>query len=116
MQARNAFCAVRPPGHHAGPTGVAEFEQQPHGSHGFCLLNNLAIGAAYAVNQYRKQDVLLGIQDVAAGSSICAFHSEIMHLAPTCTLLLIFHCARMSTDLPDLFQWSMGDILTLMQA
>ncbi len=57
MQARNAFCAVRPPGHHAGPTGIAEFEQQPHGSHGFCLLNNLAIGAAYAMNQYRKQGV-----------------------------------------------------------
>ena len=53
-QARNAFCAVRPPGHHAGPTGIAEYEKQPHGSHGFCLLSNLAIGAAYAVNQYRK--------------------------------------------------------------
>lgn len=57
MQAHNAFCAVRPPGHHAGPTGIAEFERQPHGSHGFCLLNNLAIGAAYAMSQYRNKGV-----------------------------------------------------------
>ena len=48
--ARNAFCPVRPPGHHAGPRGVVTCERDPDGSHGFCLLNNVAIGAAYAMH------------------------------------------------------------------
>jgi len=34
----NAFCAVRPPGHHA----------EPARGMGFCLLNNAAVGARYA--------------------------------------------------------------------
>jgi acetoin utilization deacetylase AcuC-like enzyme len=37
-EADNAFCAVRPPGHHA----------EPGRSMGFCLFNNAAIGAARA--------------------------------------------------------------------
>lgn len=59
--AANAFCAVRPPGHHAGPRGVVPSKKDPAGSHGFCLLNNLAIGASYAMNVHRHQ----GIQRVA---------------------------------------------------
>jgi len=34
----NAFCAVRPPGHHAGRAQAM----------GFCFINNVAVGAAYA--------------------------------------------------------------------
>jgi len=38
-EARSAFCAVRPPGHHAGPERAM----------GFCLFNNVAVGAAHAL-------------------------------------------------------------------
>jgi acetoin utilization deacetylase AcuC-like enzyme len=38
---RKAFCAVRPPGHHA------EYDR----SMGFCIFNNIAIGAAYALKK-----------------------------------------------------------------
>lgn len=37
-EATNAFCAIRPPGHHAEPSRAM----------GFCLFNNVAIGAAQA--------------------------------------------------------------------
>jgi len=37
-EADNAFCAVRPPGHHAEPSHAM----------GFCLFNNVAVGAAQA--------------------------------------------------------------------
>ena len=55
---RNAFCAVRPPGHHAGPRGIVRCANDPDGgSHGFCLLNNVAIGAAYARSMYRNDGI-----------------------------------------------------------
>lgn len=53
---RNAFVAVRPPGHHAGPKGCvssATYDTRPEMcSCGFCLINNVAIGAAYALTKY----------------------------------------------------------------
>jgi len=55
---RNAFCAVRPPGHHAGPRGIVKCANDPEGgSHGFCLLNNVCIGAAYARSMYRNEGI-----------------------------------------------------------
>ncbi|GMH41862.1 hypothetical protein BSKO_09772 [Bryopsis sp. KO-2023] len=59
--AQNSFCIVRPPGHHAGPLGKVTCKNDPSGSHGFCLLNNIAIGASYALNVYRRS----GIERVA---------------------------------------------------
>jgi len=56
-RASNAFCAVRPPGHHAGPTGVVTCGNDSCGSHGFCLLNNVAVGAAYAVHVHRHRGI-----------------------------------------------------------
>jgi acetoin utilization deacetylase AcuC-like enzyme len=34
----NAFCAVRPPGHHAGPKGLVKGIDGGPDSHGFCLM------------------------------------------------------------------------------
>ena len=51
-KARNVFCPIRPPGHHAGPRGVVKTEVGSD-SNGFCLLNNVSIGAAYAMNRHR---------------------------------------------------------------
>lgn len=39
---QNAFCCVRPPGHHAGKANSA----------GFCIFNGVAVGAAHALVQY----------------------------------------------------------------
>src|SRR2546428_13267435 len=46
---KNAFAAVRPPGHHATPTrGV-----------GFCIFNNVAIAARYVSSKYGVRRVLI---------------------------------------------------------
>lgn len=60
----NAFCAVRPPGHHLGSWGAAQTapyaltdEDIAAGSQGFCVLNNVAIGAAYARYNYASKGI-----------------------------------------------------------
>lgn len=49
-QVKNAFCASRPPGHHATDTGQEE---------GFCYFNHIAIAARYAQQQYGLQKILI---------------------------------------------------------
>ena len=46
---RNAFCVVRPPGHHAGINGLLDGGE----SCGFCIFNNVAAGALYAIQDDR---------------------------------------------------------------
>jgi acetoin utilization deacetylase AcuC-like enzyme len=55
---KNAFCAVRPPGHHAS----AERGM------GFCLFNNVAIAARYAQAIYGVERVLIADWDVHHGN------------------------------------------------
>lgn len=57
-KAPNAFCAVRPPGHHA------ESEK----AMGFCFINNIAIGAMHAIAEYHLQRILIVDFDVHHGN------------------------------------------------
>jgi acetoin utilization deacetylase AcuC-like enzyme len=57
-QADNAFCAVRPPGHHA----------EPNRAMGFCLLNNVAIAAEYARKRHQLRRVAIVDFDVHHGN------------------------------------------------
>jgi acetoin utilization deacetylase AcuC-like enzyme len=57
-QAGNAFCAVRPPGHHADADHAA----------GFCLFNNIAIGAARARSRHRVERVAIVDFDLHHGN------------------------------------------------
>ncbi len=54
----NAYCLVRPPGHHA----VAEAAM------GFCLFNNVAVAARYAIDQYGLERVMIIDFDVHHGN------------------------------------------------
>jgi len=78
-QADNAMAVVRPPGHHA----------TPNRSMGFCLLNNIAIGARYAQSKYDLKKVLIidydvhhgnGTQDIFYGDDSVMFIS--IHQSP----------------------------------
>ena len=55
---KNAFCAVRPPGHHA----------EKEKAMGFCIYNNVAVGANYLLEKYRYNKVAIIDFDVHHGN------------------------------------------------
>ncbi|KAH3746036.1 hdaD, histone deacetylase family protein [Pelomyxa schiedti] len=61
---KRAFCAVRPPGHHVGRCGRTSAVT----SQGFCILNNVAIGARYAVDEAGLAKVAVIDLDVHHGN------------------------------------------------
>ena len=75
---QTAFCAVRPPGHHATPERAM----------GFCFFNNIAVAAAYALDVYSLARVAIidfdvhhgnGTEDALAGDSrvmMCGFYQH----------------------------------------
>jgi acetoin utilization deacetylase AcuC-like enzyme len=84
----NAFCAIRPPGHHA-ESGRAM---------GFCLFNNVAVGVAHAIEKYGLKRVAIVDFDVHHGNGT----EEIFHDDPRVMLCSTFqhpfypHCGAES--------------------
>jgi acetoin utilization deacetylase AcuC-like enzyme len=76
--ARSAFCAVRPPGHHAGSSHAM----------GFCFINNVAVAAMHALAYYGLERVAIldfdvhhgnGTQDIFSGDERVLFCSTHQH-------------------------------------
>ena len=55
---KNTFCSVRPPGHHA----------ESDKAMGFCIYNNVAVGAAYLLHHYQYKKVAIIDYDVHHGN------------------------------------------------
>jgi acetoin utilization deacetylase AcuC-like enzyme len=77
-RANQAFCAVRPPGHHAERNKVM----------GFCFFNNIAVGAAHAIAEHGLERVAIidfdvhhgnGTEDIFAGNEKVLFCSTFQH-------------------------------------
>ena len=55
---KNAFCAVRPPGHHA----------EKEKAMGFCIYNNVAVGANYLIEKFKYNKIAIIDFDVHHGN------------------------------------------------
>ena len=55
---KNAFCAVRPPGHHSSQNKAA----------GFCILNSVSLGANYLIQKYKYKKIAIIDFDVHHGN------------------------------------------------
>ncbi len=96
--ADNAFCAVRPPGHHA----------ERNEAMGFCLFNNVAVGAAHALERWGLSRVAIvdfdvhhgnGTEDIFDGDDRLLFCSTFQHPFYPFTPLLENTATRVSIPL-----------------
>lgn len=69
-EVENAFCAIRPPGHHAERARAM----------GFCIFNNIAVGAAHAIAHHGMQRVAILDFDVHHGNGTEQIFHEDEHV------------------------------------
>ena len=65
-EAKRAFCAVRPPGHHATCSAAM----------GFCLFNSIAVGAAHALDKFGLSRIAIADFDVHHGNGTQAIFEQ----------------------------------------
>lgn len=75
-EVENAFCCIRPPGHHAGRSGAS----------GFCIFNNVAVAAAHALKHHSLQRIAILDFDVHHGDGT----EDIFHDNPQVMLCSTF--------------------------
>lgn len=77
-RASQVFCSIRPPGHHA----------ERHRAMGFCIFNNVAVGAYHAINKYALKRIAIvdfdvhhgnGTEDIVTGDERILFCSSFQH-------------------------------------
>ena len=70
---KHAFCLVRPPGHHCGYDGIPRrgLGEDSDVGQGFCLLNNVAIAACHALQNYGIRVAIIDIDLHHGNVSIC---------------------------------------------
>lgn len=92
-KATQVFCSVRPPGHHA----------ERHRAMGFCIFNNVAVGAYHAIHKYGLKRVAIidfdvhhgnGTEDIVADDGRILFCSSFQHP--------YFPGGHFSTDKPNI--------------
>lgn len=97
-EADTAFCALRPPGHHAMPAYPM----------GFCLFNNIAIAAEYVRTHYRLERIAIVDFDVHHGNGTqAAFYQQPQ---------VLYASSHQSPCYPGSGQWSetgVGNIINL---
>ncbi|EGR29138.1 hypothetical protein IMG5_162410 [Ichthyophthirius multifiliis] len=74
---KNAFCIIRPPGHHSGYSNVCT---------GFCFFNNVAIAAKYIQKKYNKKKILIFDWDIHHGDG-----TQIIFKDDPSVMLISFH-------------------------
>ncbi|MDO4696329.1 MAG: histone deacetylase family protein [Neisseria sp.] len=101
-KAYNAFCAIRPPGHHA----------QSNKSGSFCLVNNLAVGVMHALSRHRLKRIAILDFDIHRGDGteeIFADENRVMLLGISQNSLYPYQQENADGSNPHLFNLALPD-------